>query len=233
VALVNDDRLAELGRNLGALRERIAAIRDPDGVTIVAVSKTWPPSDVLLLNRLGASDFGENYDAEAAQKAAALEAMGVTPRWHFVGHLQRNKARSVATYADVVHGLDRTESVVALANGAARAGREVTGLVQVRYDEDPRRYGVAPEDALALADEIAATATVRFGGLMCIAPRELPSRPVFAKLRALGEAVRRDHPDATTLSMGMTRDLEDALREGANCVRVGTALFGERHPPVG
>jgi pyridoxal phosphate enzyme (YggS family) len=230
---VKDDRLGELSRNLGALRERIAAVRDPAGVTVVAVSKTWPASDVLLLNRLGASDFGENYDAEAAAKAAALAAMGVTPRWHFVGHLQRNKARSVATYADVVHGLDRAESVVALAHGAARAGREVTGLVQVRYDADPRRHGVAPEDARALADEIAATATVRLGGLMCIAPRGEPARPVFAMLRALSDDVRRDHPDATTLSMGMTGDLEDALREGANCVRVGTALFGERAAFVG
>jgi pyridoxal phosphate enzyme (YggS family) len=230
---VTDQRLADLSRNLGDLRARIAAVRDPAGVTLVAVSKTWPASDVLLLHRLGVTDFGESYDAEAAAKAAALGAMGVTPRWHFVGGVQRNKARSVASYADVVHSLDRAPLVEALGAAAARAGRVVEGLVQVRFDDDPGRSGCRPEDVPAMAERVAATDGLRLGGLMCVAPRGEPARPVFARLRALAEDVRHDHPHATTLSMGMTHDLEDALAEGANCVRVGTALFGERGPVVG
>jgi pyridoxal phosphate enzyme (YggS family) len=230
---VSDDRLDFLAANLAAVRARIAAVRDPAGVTLVAVSKTWPASDVLLLHALGVTDFGENYDAEAAPKAAAIAATGAQVHWHFVGGVQRNKARSVASYADVVHSVDRPELAAALGRAAARAGRTVTALVQVRYDDDACRSGVAPGDVRALADEIAATDGLRLGGLMCVAPRGVPARPVFAKVRALGEDVRRDHPAATTLSMGMTHDLEDALAEGANCVRVGTALFGERARGLG
>lgn len=238
MAVVNDARLAELERNLAAVRDRVAAAcaaagRDAGDVTIVAVAKMFPASDVLLLQRLGVTDFGESYDVEASAKAATLREMGVVPRWHFVGGLQRNKARSVATYADVVHSLDRTETVVALANAATRAGRTVTGLVQVRFDDNPLRGGADPDGVRRLADEIAATATVRFGGVMCVAPLGVPARLVFARLRAIADAVRADHPGATTISAGMTGDFEDAVAEGANCLRVGTALFGGRAPKVG
>jgi pyridoxal phosphate enzyme (YggS family) len=231
-------RPADLERRLAEVRARIddacrAAGRDTGTVTLVAVSKTWPASDVLALHGLGVTDFGESYDAEAAAKAAALRAMGVTPRWHFVGGLQRNKTRSVASYADVVHSLDRPEVVDALGAAARRAGRVVTGLVQVRYGGGAGRSGAAPEDVPALADRVAATEGVRLGGLMCVAPPGEPPRPVFASLRALAARVQREHPGATTISAGMTGDLADAIAEGANCVRVGTALFGGRTPPVG
>jgi pyridoxal phosphate enzyme (YggS family) len=238
VAVVTGERMAELAERLGSVSARVgiacrAAGRDPDEVTLVAVSKTFPASDVLLLHELGVTDFGESYDAEAAAKAAALREMGVTPRWHFVGGLQRNKARSVATYADVVHSVDRVELATALGNAAARADRTVEALVQVRFDDDAGRSGAAPGEVPALADGIAATAGLRLGGVMCVAPLGVPPRPVFARLRALSEELRRDHPDATTISAGMTGDLDDALAEGANCVRVGTALFGRRRVEVG
>ena len=225
-------RLDDLAARLDAVRARIAAVRDPAAVTLVAVSKTWPASDVLLLHRLGVADFGESYDPEAAEKAAALRQAGVTPRWHFVGGLQRNKARRVATYADVVHSVDRPELVAPLANAAARAGRTVDALVQVRFDADPARSGCDPADVPALAAAIAATASLRVAGVMCVAPLQEPPRPVFARLRGIAEELRRDHPGATTISAGMTGDLEDALAEGANCVRVGTALFGGRPAKV-
>jgi pyridoxal phosphate enzyme (YggS family) len=231
-------RLADLERTLAAVRARLdaacrAAGRDAGEVTLVAVSKTWPASDVLALHSLGVTDFGESYDAEAAAKASALRQAGVTPRWHFVGGLQRNKTRSVATYADVVHSLDRPEVVDALGAAARRAGRVVTGLVQVRYDGDPGRSGAAPGDAEELADRVATTEGLTLGGLMCVAPPGEPARPAFAALRDLAARVRERHPEATTISAGMTGDLEDAVAEGANCVRVGTALFGGRTPPVG
>lgn len=226
-------RTEELAQNLAAVRARIAAVRDPETVTLVAVSKTFPASDVLALRALGVTDFGENYDAEAAPKAAALRAAGADVRWHFVGGLQRNKARSVAAYADVVHSVDRPELADALGAAAARQGRVVDALVQVRYDTDPGRAGVAPDDVPALADHVAAVAGLRIAGVMCLAPLGAPARPVFADLRAVSERLRRDHPDATTISAGMTHDLEDALAEGANCVRVGTALFGDRAARVG
>lgn len=226
-------RLAELEANLAAVRKRIAdacaaAGRDPGEVTLVAVSKTWPASDVLLLHRLGVTEFGESYDAEAAAKAAALRDAGVVPRWHFVGGVQRNKARSVASYTDVVHSVDRPELADALGAAATRAGRTVTALVQVRFDADPVRSGVEPPEVPALADRVAAITGLRLGGVMCVAPRDVPPRPVFARLRAISEGLRDTHPDATVISAGMTGDLAEALAEGANCVRVGTALFGRR-----
>jgi hypothetical protein len=226
------DRLAELEAALARVRERVAdacraAGRDAGEVTLVAVSKTWPANDVLLLHRLGVADFGESYDQEAAAKAASLAAAGVTPRWHFVGGLQRNKARSVASYADVVHSLDRPEVVDALAAAAGRAGRAVTGLVQVRLDDDPGRSGVAPDEAERLADHVAASG-LALGGVMCVAPVGADARAAFARLREVAERVRASHPGATTVSAGMTGDLAEAIAEGSNCVRVGTALFGSR-----
>lgn len=231
-------RSDDLAARLAEVRARIAAAcasagRDAEDVTLVAVSKTFPASDVLLLHRLGVADFGESYDNAAAAKAASLRTMGVVPRWHFVGGLQRNKARSVATYADVVHSLDRPEVVDALASAARRAGRVVDGLVQVRYDDDPGRSGVAPEDADALADHVAGAEGVRLAGVMCVAPPADDPRRVFAALREVAERIRTSHPDATTISAGMTGDLAEAIEEGANCVRVGTALFGGRAPRTG
>lgn len=226
-------RAEELAAALAAVEERIAAAcraagRDRAEVTLVAVSKTFPAADVLLLHGLGVGDFGESYDREAAAKAASLRAAGVTPRWHFVGGLQRNKARSVASYADVVHSLDRAEVVDALAAAARRAGRTVTGLVQVRLDDDPGRSGVTPEETERLAGHVAASDGVRLGGVMCVAPLGGDARRAFATLREVSERLRRDHPAATTISAGMTGDLADAIAEGSNCVRVGTALFGSR-----
>lgn len=226
-------RSDDLDAALAAVRGRIgdacrAAGRDPGEVTLVAVSKTFPAHDVLLMHGLGVADFGESYDNEASAKAASLAQAGVTPRWHFVGGLQRNKARSVAAYADVVHSLDRPQVVDALASAALRAGRTVDGLVQVRLDDDPGRSGVAPADAEALADHVAASGGVRLAGLMCVAPLSGEARAAFAALREVSERVRRSHPHATTISAGMTGDLADAIAEGSNCVRVGTALFGSR-----
>jgi pyridoxal phosphate enzyme (YggS family) len=223
-------RLDDLAERLDAVRARIGVVRDPAEVTLVAVSKTWPASDVLLLRSLGVTDFGESYDAEAAAKAAALRDAQAGVRWHFVGGVQRNKARSVASYADVVHSVDRPQLADALGAAAARQGRTVGALVQVRFDDDPQRSGVAPAEAPALADHVARTAGLRLGGVMCVAPRGEEPRRVFARLREVAERIRHDHPDATTISAGMTGDLEDALAEGANCVRVGTALFGGRPP---
>ncbi|MDQ6648916.1 MAG: YggS family pyridoxal phosphate-dependent enzyme, partial [Actinomycetota bacterium] len=135
-------RAEELAEALAVVRGRIqvaceAAGRDPATVTLVAVSKTFPASDVAALAGLGVRDVGENRDQEAAAKATELADRDL--RWHFVGRLQRNKCRSVASYASVVHAVDRVELATALSAGAVRAGREVAALVQVSVDGDPAR----------------------------------------------------------------------------------------------
>ncbi len=214
--------MAELERNLAGVRARIGA------ATLVAVSKTWPASDVLLLHRLGVEDFGENYGREAAAKAAALRAAGVVPRWHFVGGVQRNKCRSIAAYADLVHSVDRPEVATALGAGARYHRRTVGALVQVDYGGGAGRSGCDPADAAALADLVAATDGLALRGVMTVAPPGVPPRPVFAALRELSGRIARDHPGASDISAGMTGDLEDAVAEGATLVRVGTVLFGVR-----
>ena len=223
------NRYAELAANLAAVESRVeaacaAAGRARSGVALVAISKTWPASDVAVLRELGVRDFGENRDGEAAGKAAAVGDV----RWHFVGSVQTNKARSVASYADVVHSLDRPALVDALSAGAVRADRVLDVLVQVDLDDTPRRGGSPPAEVPRLADPAAAAPGLRLAGVMAIAPLGVDARPAFDRLVALAEQVRARHPEATTVSAGMSGDLEEAVAAGANLLRVGTALFGSR-----
>jgi pyridoxal phosphate enzyme (YggS family) len=224
-------RVDELAANLAALEERVgaacaAAGRVRDEVSVVAVSKTFPASDVALLRDHGVRDFGENRDAEAAQKAAGVPDV----RWHFVGTVQTNKAKSITSYADVVHSLDRPALVDALAQGAMRASRVVDVLIQVDLDETPHRGGCRPENVAALAELAVAAPGLKLAGLMAIAPLGADPAPAFARLASVSEEVRRQHPEATMLSAGMSGDLEEAIAAGANLLRVGTALFGTRPP---
>lgn len=231
-------RRDELAANLAEVERRIgracaAAGRDRSEVTLVAVTKTFPAEDCALLRDLGVTELAENRDQEARAKAAAVDGV----RWHFVGQLQTNKARSVASYADVVHSVDRPELVAALGRGAVRAGRTVEALLQVSLDapaaEDGHRGGALPADLPELADLVAATDGLRLGGLMAVAPLGADPAPAFARLRALSERLRASHPAATTVSAGMSGDLEAALAAGSTHVRIGTAVLGHRSAPLG
>lgn len=228
-------RRDELAGALAALERRLAAAcaaagRPRDAVLLVAVTKTRPASDVALLAALGVRDVGESKDQEAAGKVAAL-ADGPPLRWHFVGRLQRNKARSVAAYAHVVHSVDRVPLVAALSDGARRAERELGVLLQVSLDGDPDRAGALPDDLPRLADEVAAAEGLRLDGLMAVPPLQGSAEADFARLAEAASRLRADHPQAVEVSAGMSGDLEVAVAAGATIVRVGTALLGHR-PPV-
>ena len=232
----------ELAGNLAAVRARIdaaarAAGRSPAEVTLIAVSKTFPATDILHVLDLGVTDIGENRDKEAALKAAEIadRAPGQRLRWHFVGQLQRKKARSVASYADVVHSIDRVELADALGRAAPRRGRSLDALVQVNLDDrsaaaadGKARGGVRPNDVVALAEHVAGTAGLRLAGVMALAPLGGDPDAAFARLGVLAEGVRGIAADAVVISAGMSEDLEAAIRHGATHVRVGTALFGGR-----
>ena len=226
-------RLAELEANLAEVRERIAAAeaaagRAPGSVQLVVVTKTWPASDVRLLAGLGITDVAENRDQEARPKASECADLGL--RWHFVGQLQRNKARHVVTYADVVESVDRAELALALDRAAGDAGRTVDVLLQVDLADppEPHRGGVSPADLPALADVVAGCAAIRLHGLMAVAPLGEDPRAAFARLAGVAADLRRDHPEAVELSAGMSQDLEQAVEAGATHVRVGTAVLGGR-----
>ncbi|MCU1692904.1 MAG: alanine racemase domain protein [Frankiales bacterium] len=225
-------RAEELAAALAAVEVRLAAAcaaagRPRDDVLLLAVTKTWPLEDVRLLHDLGLRAFGENRDQEAAEKARALPEAS----WHFVGQVQTNKAAGVASYADVVHALDRPSLAQALSKGAVRAGREVEVLLQVALDAAEGRGGAAPDDVPALADLAAGLPGLRLGGVMAVAPLGADPVPAFALLADVAARLLADHPGAVAISAGMSGDLEPAVAAGATIVRIGTALLGRRSPP--
>jgi pyridoxal phosphate enzyme (YggS family) len=230
-----DPRTEQIAAALAAVRDRIAAAaagagRDPGELTLVAVTKTFPVADARRLVELGVTELGEARDQEARVKARELPG----PRWHFIGRLQRNKAGSVASYAAVVHTVDRPELARALARGAERAGRDrLDVLVQVSLDGDPERGGALPADVPGLAAAAAGTGRLHIAGVMAIAPLDADPDAAFAELALVAERLRADHPDATVVSAGMSGDLEAAVRHGATHLRIGTALLGGRPPPRG
>jgi pyridoxal phosphate enzyme (YggS family) len=227
-------RAAELCDGLARVEARIAAGcvaagRERSGVTLIVVTKTYPASDVRLLAGLGVREMGESRDQEAGPKAA--ESADLDLSWHFIGRLQSNKARSVARYADAVHSVDRSSLVGALDRAAAEAGRSVGCFVQVSLDDAPGRGGVAPDGVAGLAEMIADSPALRLSGVMAVAPLGADPDAAFARLQIVSEDLRRDHPEASGISAGMSGDLEEALRHGATHLRVGSAVLGQR-PPV-
>jgi pyridoxal phosphate enzyme (YggS family) len=233
VSGVDEGRKVELARRLKAVRDRIAAAcdaagRDSGEITLIAVTKTYPVSDIGLLAGLGVTDIGENRDQEAAPKAAEAAALGLPLTWHFVGQLQTNKAASVVSYADVVHSVDRLRLVRALGSRTRAAGRGLTGLVQVSLDDDPERGGALRSDVAMVADAIAAEEGLFLGGVMAVAPLGWEADRAFGKLREIADDVRAVHPAAVVISAGMSGDLEPAIEAGATHVRIGTALLGGR-----
>jgi hypothetical protein len=229
--LTDSARREDLAVRLAVVRKRIAAAceaagRKPEDVTLIAVTKTFPASDVRLLNGLGVADFGENRDAEAAPKAEQCADLDLV--WHFIGQLQTNKAASVVRYATFVHSVDRLRLVRALGAGARRAGRVIQCLIEVSLDGDPARGGAPADQVPGLAEALMAEAGLVLAGVMAIAPLGMPPADAFARLRDSAAAVRAIRPSATVISAGMSGDLEAAIAAGATHVRIGTALLGDR-----
>jgi pyridoxal phosphate enzyme (YggS family) len=253
----------EVAGRLAAVRERIAgaarrAGRDPSEIALVGVAKRQPAERVVAAVEAGLAHVAENFAQEARDKVpavnAALAARGLAPpTWHFVGQLQRNKARLVAPLFDCVQSLDRASLAVELDRRASGEGRRVDVLLQVNLSGEAKKGGVAPEALPALLDEIAPLAALRVTGLMTVPaadPDPRASRSTFAQLRALRDDLCKGDwcsPDLTNadlpkpdllnrrgdhtlreLSMGMSADFEVAVEEGATLVRVGTAIFGPR-----
>jgi pyridoxal phosphate enzyme (YggS family) len=230
------DRAILIGENLKAVRARIeaacrAAKRDPDEVTLVAVTKFFPASDAVHLYRAGVREFGENRDQEAAPKIAEVRDALTGARWHFIGQLQSNKVRSVVSYADVIQSVDRLKLVAALDDAALRAGRRPLCLVQVNLDPDAAgRGGAEPGEVERIADAVADSAALRLGGLMAVAPLGGDPAAAFERLAEIAAKVRGAHAEAVSLSAGMSGDLEEAVAGGATHVRIGSALLGQRPP---
>ena len=222
--------------NLSAVEEKIAnacrkAGRNRGEVTLGAVSKTKPLSDLREAYEAGAREFGENKVPELTDKIPELPS---DIRWHMIGHLQRNKVKYIVGKVSMIHSVDSFRLAEEISREAVRKDTTVEILIEVNVAGEESKYGVSPEDAPELVEKIASLPAIKIQGLMTIAPfTENPeeNRPFFRKLKQLCVDIERkniDNVNMAVLSMGMTGDYSVAIEEGATCVRVGTGIFGER-----
>ncbi|WNO09348.1 YggS family pyridoxal phosphate-dependent enzyme [Teredinibacter sp. KSP-S5-2] len=203
-----------------------SANRNPDDITLLAVSKKQSVEKVRELILQGQQDFGENYLQEAIEKIETLNDQQV--RWHFIGPIQSNKTRSIATHFDWVHSVDRLKVAQRLNDQRPEHLPPLKICIQVNIDGEDTKSGVNPSEVATLCREIAKLDKIEMHGLMCIPAKE--GTDAFTRMQALfkavGDEISLHHWD--TLSMGMSADLEEAIDAGSTIVRVGTALFGER-----
>jgi pyridoxal phosphate enzyme (YggS family) len=223
-------RIQEIQGRIEAAAER--AGRDPAGVGLVAVTKTHPAAAVRKAAEAGLSVFGENYVQEARDKIEVLADLPVS--WHFIGHLQSNKAKYAVRLFDLIHSVDSVKLAREIDKQAAKRDKIQDVLLQVNIAQEPSKSGAAREELETLCREAAAFSNIRIRGLMTLPPffdEPEKARPYFAALRRLRDeiaALAIEGVSMEALSMGMTGDFEAAVEEGATWVRIGTALFGER-----
>lgn len=221
-----------------------AAGRDQSEVTLIAVTKNFPATAVEFAVAAGLTNVGESKAQELSVKREALS--GLVVNWHFIGRLQRNKAKSVVAHADVIASIDRLPLLNAVDRAAQDSDRftperRLAIMLQVNLnpaavqsegtDGGAARGGVHPTGLMSLAAEVARSGALRLSGLMAIAPLGQDPAPCFERLAALSEMLRTEHPSATAISAGMSADFVPAIKNGATHVRVGTALFGDRPLP--
>lgn len=234
LAPISDARVGELIRNLATVRSQIADAAKQSGrnatdITMIAVTKTWPAADVQILRELGVVDVAENKAQELVAKSSQCGDGQL--RWHFVGQLQRNKVRQVVPIVSSIQSVDRVELAKAVATSVQQLGIEpMPCLVQVNLDPEPvdGRAGVAPAQALELAELLAQCDEIELGGVMGVAPRGGDARQAFDLLREVSEQITDQHGSATIISAGMSGDFVTAIKAGATHVRLGSALLGER-----
>jgi len=214
------DNLKRLNEQIAVAAER--AGRRPDEITLVAVTKKQPASTVAEALAAGATDIGENYVQEAAEKRAEVG----DGRWHLLGHLQGNKAKLAVSLFGLIQSVDSVKLAQALGRHAQAANSVQDILLQVHLGDEATKTGMPPDQARDAAEEIAAVGGITLRGLMGIAPFGVDPRPHFRDLRRLFEAL--PVANRQVLSMGMSGDFEAAIEEGTTMVRVGTAIFGAR-----
>lgn len=232
--------LAKLRQRLAHAAEAVG--RRPADIELLPVTKFFPASDVAILVKLGCHVFGESREQEAAAKVIAVAGLLPEPptpplNWHMIGQIQRNKAKSIATWANTVHSVSSERVIDALARATSRAidegaRTEPLGVyIQLSLDGDVSRGGVDVDDPAgidALCDQVAGMPELTLLGVMGIPPLEVDVDAAFARLEIEHHRVLGRHPEATGLSAGMSGDLELAVKYGSTCVRVGTALMGRR-----
>ena len=218
-------RYEEIASNLAIVQDKIeaaakAAHRGRDEITLIAVTKTFPISDVHILASLNIDHYGENRDGDAAPKAAAVPGT-----WHFQGQIQSNKLKSIASWANVIHSLDEIRHIQALDKVTAD---RIGVFLQVSLDGAQGRGGAQPSVLSELADAVMGSAHLDLMGLMAVAPLEVSSDEAFEKLATIHSDFKGSYPEAKYLSAGMSNDFESAIIHGATHIRVGSSILGSR-----
>jgi pyridoxal phosphate enzyme (YggS family) len=226
-------RRDELERNLRSVREEIERAclqvhRDPSEITIIAVTKNFPSSDIRILHELGMTNFGESKVQEFAQKFDDLADLVAT--WHFIGTIQSNKIKELVRIAQVIHSVDSAQHVEKMNSLAAGIEKVMTLLIQVNLDPDfpNNRGGIRPHEIEKLAQHIEALANVRLAGLMFIASPLLDTQRAFEGFSEALKAFQASHSNASLVSAGMSADIEEAIAIGATHLRIGSKLLGNR-----
>ena len=221
-------RYDEIADNLAGVTAAIkksaaSAVRSVDEITLIAVTKTFPVSDVHLLASLGVHHYGENRDSEGAPKAAAVPGT-----WHFQGQIQSNKLKSIASWAHVIHSLDELRHIQSLDKVAIH---RIGVFLQVSLDGAQGRGGADPSALSSLADAVIESTHLDLMGLMAVAPLDVSSDQAFEKLATIHSSFKASYPMATSLSAGMSNDFESAISHGATHIRVGSSILGSRPTP--
>jgi hypothetical protein len=226
--------MTELKNRLDRILENIRhaevlAHRPPKSVMLLAVSKTWPAEAIATLAGAGQTDFGENYLQEALSKIDQLKALGLI--WHFIGPIQSNKTRDIATHFDWVHSVDREKIARRLSEQRADNAPTLNVCIQVNIDNEASKSGVSSDEVMALAEKIDAQPNLTLRGMMVIPTKRIEHHAQtasFAKAYTLFKSLQQKYTSVDTLSMGMSGDMLAAIEQGSTMVRIGTALFGQR-----
>jgi len=215
------NRLEEISQNLADVRAKIAAVASPP-VTLIAVTKTFPVSDVQILKELGVSDFGENRDSEGSDKSQLVQG-----NWHFQGQIQSNKLRSITSWASVIHSLDDPRHFEIIEKVAPHP---LSIFLQVSLDGAHNRGGAGVDQLYRLAELVSDSKTHTLAGLMTVPPAEMLPEAAFSQLSLIRTEFLSRFPKADSLSAGMSGDYEVAISHGATHVRVGSSILGSRSP---
>ncbi len=226
------ERREFLSNSLHDVKSRIASAaqlagRDLAEITLIAVTKTYPVTDVAILRDLGQSNFGENRTEEGSVKS--LEVPGI---WHYQGQVQSRKLREIASWANVIHSLDQISHIEKLNRICDETGKKIGVFIQLSLDGAPDRGGVLEQELGGLADAVAASSGLELNGLMCVPPVEYEHQLAFAEIAQIHQRFIGEFPSAKSLSAGMSSDFEIAIAHGATHIRVGSEILGSRtyHP---
>jgi pyridoxal phosphate enzyme (YggS family) len=225
-------REEDIAAALSSVEDRISAAATTAGrkrseISLIAVTKTYPVTDVQILRNLGVENFGENRSDEGSEKSEIVPAT-----WHFQGQVQSRKLKDIAHWASFIHSIDSSDHITKLSRICAERDRKISIFLQLSLDGAPDRGGVRAEELNRLADQVATDTNLHLAGLMCVPPVEYEFDRAFSEIAEAHTRFKNSHPGATALSAGMSSDFEVAIAYGATHLRVGSEILGSRthHP---